>query len=144
MPCRAGVYAPHYSRFIMKDGLAFNRGPVAAERAVTRVEWDRIQQLKFLSERATGSGFEFGQLISYNSGKQMTDCPLSGEDNCYLGEGGRYSSWKVWMKRAYLLCQYVKSYSSRYVWRTSSTDLIVGAASGKGCDAEPRGVEVYW
>lgn len=63
MPCRAGVCAPHYSRFILEDCLACKRDPVAAERAVMRGELDRIQQLKFLDERASWIGFEFGQLF---------------------------------------------------------------------------------
>ena len=63
MPCRSGVCAPHYSRFVLEDGLACKRDPVAAKRAVMRVELDRIQQLKFLDERATWIGFEFRQLF---------------------------------------------------------------------------------
>lgn len=47
------------------------------------------------------------------------------------------------MNRAYLLCQYVDSYSSRYIRGTSRTRFIVGAVSGKGYDAEPRGLKDY-
>lgn len=63
MPCRAGVCAPNYSRFILEDGLACKRDPVAAKRAVMRGELDGIQQLEFLDERAIRIGFEFGQLF---------------------------------------------------------------------------------
>lgn len=55
MPCEAGVRGPNYSRFILKDRIACKRDPVAAERAVSRLEFDRIQQLECLDERATGT-----------------------------------------------------------------------------------------
>lgn len=142
MPCRAGVCAPRYSRFILEDCLACKRDPVAAERAVMRGELDRIQQLKFLDERASWIGFEFGQLFWNDSVSKMT--ALYEERQLLSSGGGRRSCWKVWMKRAYLLCQYVDSYSSRYVRGTSRTGLIVGAMSGKGYDAEPGGLKDYW
>lgn len=42
MPCGAGVCAPNYSRFVLEDSLACKRDPVAAERAVARLEFDWI------------------------------------------------------------------------------------------------------
>ncbi len=63
MPCRASVYAPHYSRFVLEDNIGRKHDPVATEEAVARGVFDRRQQLKFLEERAIGIGFEFGQLF---------------------------------------------------------------------------------
>ncbi len=66
VPCRAGVYAPHYSRLVLEDRLALERDPVAGEGAVARSEFDRnsrSQLLKFFEERAAGIGSEFGQLF---------------------------------------------------------------------------------
>ena len=82
MSCGAGVSAPHYSRFVLEDSLGFKRDPVTTERAVVRSEFDRIQQLKFLDERATGTGLEFGQLFFLLVLDRQNECPLMRRGSC--------------------------------------------------------------
>lgn len=73
----AGVDAPLNGRFVLEDRLGFERNPIAANRSVARVVFDRNGRrklLKLFDEGAVGLDQELRQLFCVKV--VSTECPL--------------------------------------------------------------------